>query len=98
MAVWRIRINLPDDPLSRERLSLVLASQQVQAVQLSPRPNGAAELSGEILIELPRDEPLRDMLTALHSISRQVFVSRADEQLSPQAVGSVGGENALTRR
>jgi hypothetical protein len=35
-------------------------------------------LSGDVVLELPRDDELGDMLTALHSISPQVFVSRAD--------------------
>jgi hypothetical protein len=79
LAMWRIRINLADDPLSRERLSQVLASQRVEAVQLTPRPGTAAELSGDVVLELPRDEALGEMLTALHTISPQVFVSRADD-------------------
>jgi hypothetical protein len=81
MALWRIRINLADDPLSRERLNEVLASQRVRAIQLAPRPGTAAELSGDVVLELPRDDALGDMLTALHSISPQVFVSRVDEAM-----------------
>jgi hypothetical protein len=78
MAMWRIRINLADDPRSRERLDEVLASQSVQAISLTPREGAPAELSGDVVLELPRDDELGDMLTALHSISPQVFVSRAD--------------------
>jgi len=78
MAMWRIRINLADDPRSRARLDEVLATQRVQVVQLTPRPGVTAELSGDVVLELPRDDALGEMLTALHAISRQVFVSRAD--------------------
>jgi hypothetical protein len=77
MAMWRIRINLSDDPLSRERLNDVLARQQVSAIRLTPRDGSGSELSGDVVLELPRDEELGDMLTALHTISPQVFVSRA---------------------
>ena len=77
MAMWRIRINLSDDPRSRERLNEVLAQQQVSAIRLTPRADNASELSGDVVLELPRDDELGDMLTALHSISPQVFVSRA---------------------
>jgi hypothetical protein len=80
MPMWRIRINLADDPRSKERLHEVLASQRVQAVQLTPRPGTTAELSGDVVLELPRDEALGAMLTALHTISPQVFVSRAEDQ------------------
>jgi hypothetical protein len=77
MAMWRIRINLSDDPRSRARLTEVLARQQVSAIRLTPRAGTEAELSGDVVLELPRDEELGDMLTALHTISPQVFVSRA---------------------
>ena len=77
MAMWRIRINLSDDPQSRARLTEVLARQQVSAVRLTPRAGTGAELSGDVVLELPRDEELGEMLSALHTISPQVFVSRA---------------------
>jgi hypothetical protein len=79
VAMWRIRINLADDPRSRARLDEVLASLRVRVVQLTPRPGAPAELSGDVVLELPRDDALGEMLTALHTISPQVFVSRADE-------------------
>ena len=77
MAMWRIRINLADDPRSRARLNEVLARQQVSAIRLTPRAGMEAELSGDVVLELPRDDELGDMLSALHTISPQVFVSRA---------------------
>jgi hypothetical protein len=78
MAMWRIRINLADDARSREQLDHVLANQRVQAVRLTPRAGAPDELSGDVVLELPRDDALGEMLTALHMISPQVFVSRAD--------------------
>jgi len=78
MAMWRIRINLADDPRSRARLDEVLASQRVQAIRLTAREDGSAALAGDVVLELPQDDALGDMLTALHTISSQVYVSRAD--------------------
>jgi hypothetical protein len=78
--MWRIRINLSDDPRSRARLTEVLARQQVSAVRLTPRAGTEAELSGDVMLELPRDDELGDMLAALHTISPQVFVSRASHE------------------
>ena len=77
MAMWRIRINLSDDPRSRARLTEVLSRQQVSAISLSPRAGTDAELHGDVVLELPRDDELGDMLSALHTISPQIFVSRA---------------------
>ncbi len=91
MAMWRIRINLADDPRSRARLTEVLAQQQVSAVRLTPRAGTEAELSGDVVLELPRDDELGDMLAALHTISPQVFVSRAghDEFDTDVAAGAL---------
>ena len=77
MAKWRIRIHLSDDAYSRARLDEVLAKQRVSAVRLTPRPGMDPGLSGDVVLELPRDDELGDMLAALHMISPQVFVSRA---------------------
>jgi hypothetical protein len=75
--MWRIRLNLSDDPLSRERLTSALACQQVSIIKLTPKPGSDAGLSGDVILELPGDDDLADMLTALHTISPQVYVSRA---------------------
>jgi hypothetical protein len=93
MAMWRIRINLADDPRSRERLDEVLASQRVQAIRLTAREDGSAALAGDVVLELPQDDALGDMLTALHTISPQVFVSRADAR--PDAVSNIRQPDAL---
>ena len=99
MAMWRIRINLADDAQSRARLDEVLASQRVQAVLLTPRDNAPSELSGDVILELPKDEALGEMLTALHKISPQVFVSRADTYPEPSGNEVNGtGSKLLTNR
>ena len=85
MAMWRIRINLSDDPRSRARLDEVLSRQRVSAVQLTKRAGTETELSGDVVLELPRDDELGDMLTALHTISPQVLVSRAERSPSSGA-------------
>ena len=77
MATWRIRINLSDDAQSRARLKEVLANQRVSAIQLTPRAGSDSVLAGDVVLELPRDDELGEMLAALHMISPQVFVSRA---------------------
>jgi hypothetical protein len=77
MATWRIRINLSDDAQTRARFAEVLASQRVTAVELTPRAGAESVLAGDVVLELPRDDELGDMLAALHRISPQVFVSRA---------------------
>jgi hypothetical protein len=77
MAKWRIRITLSDDAPSRARLHEVLTGQRVTAIELTPRQGTESVLSGDLVLELRRDDELGDMLSALHMISPQVFVSRA---------------------
>ncbi len=94
MAMWRIRVNLSDDPRSRARLDEVLSSQKIRTVQLTPRAGAASELSGDVILELPHDEELGQMLAALHTISPQVFVSRAtqDSHVPEGALSSLAAD------
>jgi hypothetical protein len=80
MGMWRIRINLSDDPPSRARLDEILSRHPVSAVLLTPRSGTQNELTGDVILELPRDDELGHMLAALHTVSPQVYVSRAHHQ------------------
>jgi hypothetical protein len=79
MALWRIRIRLSDDRHSRAQLDLALAGQRVKDVTFAPRDADSAEMAGDVVLELPQDADLGLLLSALHRISPQVFVSRADD-------------------
>jgi hypothetical protein len=92
MAMWRIRINLSDDPRSRARLNEVLSRQQVTAIRLTPRAGTDAELAGDVVLELPRDDELGEMLTALHTISPQVYVSRASHDHDSSMAALAGSD------
>lgn len=78
MPLWRIRIAVPDDPGSRTALDEVLAAQPAARLREVPARNGRPAKSGEIVVELPQDDGLVSVLSELHRISPQVFVSRAD--------------------
>jgi hypothetical protein len=78
MPLWRIRIAVPDDPGSRDALNNVLAEQPAARLRELPGRNGSSATTGEIVVELPQDDGLVSILSALHQISPQVFVSRAD--------------------
>jgi hypothetical protein len=86
MPLWRIRITMSDDPHSRALLNQALEGQRVSEVRFTPRAANAAEMAGDVVLELPRDDDLGTMLSALHRISPQVFVSRAEED-SPAGTG-----------
>jgi hypothetical protein len=78
MPLWRIRIAVPDDPGSRSALNDVLAAQPAARLRELPGRSARASTTGEIVVELPQDDGLVNVLSALHQISPQVFVSRAD--------------------
>jgi hypothetical protein len=78
MHQWRIRIAMPDDPGSRSALNDVLAAQPAARLRELPGRSSGSATTGEIVVELPQDDGLVTVLSALHQISPQVFVSRAD--------------------
>jgi hypothetical protein len=75
---------MPDDPHSQALLTAALADQRVWA--LVPPP-GDTDTTGDVIIELPRDDRLGALLNDLHVISPHVFVSSVDQALSA-TVGS----------
>jgi hypothetical protein len=81
--MWRIRLILSDDPRSHALFHQALADQAVSAVRLLARDTGKAEITGEVMIGLGQGEPLGTLLGALHVISPQVFVTRADPPAAP---------------
>ncbi len=85
MIKWRIRLTLSDDPRSRALFHEALADQLVSVVRLVPRGSDKAEITGEVMVELAQDDGLGILLSALHYISPQVFVTRADSPDPPAA-------------
>ncbi len=80
MSLWRVRITMSDDPHSQALLTAALAGQRVWALLMVPRDT---EMTGDVIIELPRDDGLGALLSELHKISPQVYVSSADQPPSP---------------
>lgn len=91
MPLWRIRITLADDPHSRVVLNQALAGRRVSELNFTPRASRPSEVAGDIVLELPHDHDLDSILSALHQISPQVFVSRADTGSAPAMSGQSPG-------
>ncbi len=87
MPLWRIRIAVPDSPASRIAVKEALAAQPVSYLRVAPSDE-ASPATSEIVVEFPQDDGLTSVLSALHAISPQVFVSRAD---SPDVTTDRGG-------
>jgi hypothetical protein len=76
MSLWRIRIAMSDDRRSQELLAEALAGQRVCSRLASPH---GAEITVDMIIELTDVNLLSALLGELHMISRQVFVSSAQQ-------------------
>jgi hypothetical protein len=87
MPLWRIRIAVPDSPASRSAVKQALAAHSVSYLRVAPSDD-ASPATSEIVIELPQGDGFTSVLSALHAISPQVFVSRADP---PDATSGRGG-------
>jgi hypothetical protein len=74
---------MSDDPRSRALLHEALYDHAVSAVRLVASNTGKAEITGEVMIGLAQGEALGSLLGALHIISPQVFVTRADPPAAP---------------
>ena len=80
--MWRIRLTLSDDQHSRALLHEALANKPVSAVCLEPCGTDKAQITGKVMAEFTPDG-LAALIEALHMISPQVFVARADRPASP---------------
>ena len=85
MAQWRIRIAVPDIPAGQRVLRSALARVPGTDLRLDPPGADAAELTGNVIVELGEDGALADLLRTLHDISPQVFISRVP---SPEPVAA----------
>jgi hypothetical protein len=83
MAQWRIRVVVPDGPGGHEALRSAL--EQVPAAGLLVASHGgrAAEMPGDVIVDLSEEASLPDLLRSLHEISPQVFISRVDSAGKP---------------
>lgn len=97
MSMWRIRLTLPGGPGSQAVLDQTLAGQPVSQVLLTPRGAGTAEMTGEVTLDLKHDDGLGALLSQLHTISPQVFVSRADQPAAPSNQPETAGPRRASR-
>ncbi len=92
MAQWRIRVTVPEAPSGRHELRSALAQVPVTALRLDPPGVDAAELTGDVVVELAEDDALAELLRTLHELSPQVFISRV---AAPEAAA---GQQIRVRR
>jgi hypothetical protein len=78
MPLWRIRILVPDTMAGRSAVKEAVAAQPVSFFRMVPEGDTPTAAS-EVVVEIPEHDDITGVLSALHAISPQVFVSRVDE-------------------
>ncbi|HEY2690388.1 MAG TPA: hypothetical protein VGJ50_18230 [Streptosporangiaceae bacterium] len=75
---------MPDSSAGRTAVKEALAAQPVSYLRMLPE--GDAPTGGnEVVVEIPEENDITGVLSALHAISPQVFVSRAED---PEPAGA----------
>jgi len=87
MAQWRIRVVVPEGPGGHQALTAALARLPASGLRVGPSGSDAAELTGDVVVELHEDDSLADLLRTLHEISPQVFISRVGSAEPASAAG-----------
>ena len=80
MPLWRIRITMSGDRRTQDLLSAALAEQRVWALLMSPR---GTEMTGDVIIELPRGDGIGALLSEIRMISPRVVVSSVNQPPPP---------------
>src|SRR5262249_49610567 len=84
MPLWRIRVLVPDSSAGRTAVKEALAAQPVSYLRMLPEgdaPTGA----DEVVVEVPEENDITGVLSALHAIAARVCVSGAE---APEPAGA----------
>jgi hypothetical protein len=94
MPLWRIRVLVPDSTAGRAAVKEALAAEPVSYLRVLPEGD-TPTASNEVVVEIPEENDITGVLSALHAISPQVFVSRAEEPApDPDGLGAALDELA----
>jgi hypothetical protein len=91
MCLWRLRIDLPGDPPDITIVTTVLVGYPARLLSMSME-HDRETATGQFVVDLPHDEGLGPMLSALHDISSRVFIEQEKSCLAsrPAAATSAG--------
>lgn len=75
MCLWKFRIDIPGDPPDITVVTAVLARYPARLLNMSMERD-CQQATGEFVIDLPHDEGVGPILSALHDISPRVLIGR----------------------
>jgi hypothetical protein len=77
MCVWRCRIDLEGEPPETAVLAASLEDCSARLLSISVERRHDT-VTGELMVDLPHDEGVGAILSALHGISPRVLIGRAE--------------------
>jgi ACT domain len=78
MPLYELRVDLPDDPGRLAALATVLAEHDVNILSLAVHGKDATTVTDDLVIDMRDVSLLGSLICALHEISPQMSITRAD--------------------
>ncbi len=89
MCLWKFRIDIPGDPPDITIVTAVLARYPARLLNMSME-RGCQQATGEFVIDLPHDEGVGPILSALHDISPRVLIGREKACVASRPAAAAG--------
>ena len=89
MCLWKFRIDIPGDPPDITFVTAVLARYPARLLNMSME-RGCQQATGEFVIDLPHDEGVGPILSALHDISPRVLIGREKACVASRPAAAAG--------
>jgi hypothetical protein len=78
MPLYKLRVNLPDDPGGLATLATALAEHDVNILSLAVHGKDATTVTDDLVVDMRDAARLGSLICALHEISPEVSISRTD--------------------
>jgi ACT domain len=78
MPLYRLRVDLPDDPGALATLATTLADHNVNILSLTVHGKDAATVTDDLVIDMREVSALCSLICALHDISPRISIARTD--------------------
>ncbi len=78
MPLYKLRVDLPDNPGGLATLATALAEHGVNILSLAVHGKDAATVTDDLVVDMPDATKIGSLICALHEISPQVSITRTD--------------------
>jgi maleate isomerase len=99
MPLYKLRVDLPDDPGGLATLATTLAEHDVNILSLAVHGKDAATVTDDLVVDMRDAAKLGSVICALHEISPEVSITRTDPHaLADAPARALDIAGALARR